>query len=1184
MKFIIIILTLFFLIYLTNSQFPIQEEYNCLKSIAVKYSPSGWSKTENGTYTFCTYIGMICNVDTGRVQRLQISGSGGNINKLNYTDLICMPNFEELEINYLDIDPNLIYYKFPNCKIVKYSSTNGIINGITQALPSYDEFTLYSLKVNNSIVKTSYLCNVGILSIYGSGYVNLVNDDMSSCLNISKLNQLYIWATNYPDFSQFNGLKTLSMGFDSRFDISSTFYFSKIFASNVIINHQINLEITPFYFSRNLNIKTLKISGSFEKPLSIVDLRGNINYESISLTVYGFQFNVYGHLPIIVGNNVTFSFSNGNLTAFPSLQLFGDPSHRVEISRSISISTVLPSFSGVGLSYDLSSNKLSGTIDSSWCNTEVNFYLNTLSGSIPSCFSCYFKSSGSDYLPSMYDRFVGNQFTAQQLNMSMPCTTFLPSVKVINSTTMIVQGIDIGFNSSNWLVNGSIAIKQTIPIKIGSEYNCTISSGSFKGVDYFSVLFVLPNNNLYTFPVNLNKEPNPNYVLLNNSTLKIKGAFFSSYMNYTNQSVTIGSNNFPCIITSGDFFNIECDAQSSISGKSMLIVKTGVTKRRVMTDLQNGLINNKTCPNDCTGDINGVCDLSTGLCMCEIGFVYSDCSGIDCGVYCQNNGICDFSTGNCICSLGYIGVNCNTSTTRCPSNNSLQCSGFGFCDSKTGLCVCNRGYQGYACDIPTLTCPVGSNLQICSGLGSCDYNIGQCMCDIGRALGDCSGYECSPVDCFSRGYCDFTVGNCICFDRQWLGDNCSIPYQYITSISPSTTDGGLAIIYGFFGDIHGGLSIKLDTIDCEIHNYSSSEISFIAPPDTGIKSLSIYQNGITINETYRYENKIKLCQSNCSRNGICNSTNGQCNCNNGFSGFDCSITSGTGSSTNTTIDPSTGGANMTNQQINFNIYFKSIFEIDYNGKKVKEYPLKNNWKINSKPNNNQQYQLTQTIQDKGTCTIISIIEEITNPKEFTFANTTFRLDKGSIKFTISINNYTYQNNLNTLQLQLVSLIDEDNNISYDKDDSDCNKNQTNIETNDNQEGDLNFNYIKISKDNRVLVGRFINKVVSNGRSTFLSTTLTNDTQSAIVSLNLPHCIDCLIDPDFSLIITSDFKPSCDDGDSNSNWVIPTSVIISVVGAAIIAGTLLFYYRKNFIEGKLQKQLNQLKMSKQKTNK
>ncbi|KAM9981210.1 hypothetical protein ACTFIY_003517 [Dictyostelium cf. discoideum] len=1184
----LILISLLF-IYLTKSQTLEPGEYNCLSAIAEKYNPTGWSKQEGSNYTFCTYSGISCDVN-GRVERLQISGSGGKAYKLSQSDLSCVTNFKQLEVKFLDIDPGLIYYKFGSCNIVSYSSTNGP-QQIDQPLPSYEEFTLFSLNLNNSIIKTSYLCNVKNLKIYGSGYVNFISDGVNSCSG-NNLIQILIWANNYPNYSYFkDNLKSITMSFGLGFEKDSISNFSKIYAPTVEINHWITLETTPFYASENFNIKSLTVKGSFEKPSSIIDLRPNVNYEKVSIYVYGFQFNVDGKLPIIVGNNVEFMFSNGNITSLPSLKTYGDISHRVMINSTISISTVLPKYDGTGLSYDLSLNKFTGTIDPSWCNTEVNFRLNSLSGPIPSCFSCYFNSTSTSdgYLPDMYNRFLGNQFTTQQLNKFIPCTTFRPLVKVLNKTAISVQGIDIGFDTSNWLVNGSIGFQKTIPIRVGSEYQCSLSSGSFVGVDYFSVLFILPNNNLYTFASNPNKEPNPNFVALESSRLKIKGTFFSSYINYTNQTVTLGSSLSTCIIKSGDFFSIECSAPESISGKTTVSIGTGPLRRRVIADFQDGLVNNKTCPNDCTSDTNGVCDLTTGNCLCEFGFVYSDCSGIDCGFYCVN-GLCDFSNGYCSCNSGYTGINCNISIIGCPATDTLECSSNGVCDYTTGVCSCDRGYQGNDCSIKVLDCPIGPNMQICSGFGICNNMTGQCVCEMGRASSDCSGFECIPNDCYSRGSCDFTVGNCTCFDKQWFGENCSIPYQYISSILPSTTDGGLAIIYGLFGDVHDGLSIKLDSVDCNITNYSSNEISFIAPPGTSKKSLSLSQNGITIYGEYRYENKLKLCPFNCSRNGICNSSNGECNCNNGYSGFDCSIQSGNGNGnpTNTTIDPTTGGTVITNNELNFNIYFKSILEIDYNGKIVKEYPLKNNWKINS--NSNQRYQLDQSIQENGSCTITSIIEEITNSngKEFIFADTTFTLEKGSIKFTISINNYTYQNNLNTLQLKLVSIIGDNKYNDNDNDDnenSNCNKNQTEIETNNNQEGKLNFNYIKISKDNRILVGRFINKLVSNGRSTFLSTTITNDTQSSvIVSLNLPHCKDCLIDPDFSLVITSDFKSNCDFADSKSNWVIPTAVVISVAGTAIIAGALLFYYRKKFVDGKLQKQLKQLKMNKQKNNK
>ncbi|KAM9979423.1 hypothetical protein ACTFIY_008670 [Dictyostelium cf. discoideum] len=435
--------------------------------------------------------------------------------------------------------------------------------------------------------------------------------------------------------------------------------------------------------------------------------------------------------------------------------------------------------------------------------------------------------------------------------------------------------------------------------------------------------------------------------------------------------------------------------------------------------------------------------------------------------------------------------------------------------------------------------------------------------------------DCTDND---HGICNLYLGICVCLN-DFIGEDCSITNFFITSVQPSTTNGGEAIFFGSFLDSTNNISLTIGGVDCQITFNSIGTIKCIAQPGNGIKTVILKQNnkiftGVGI---YKYIELSIPCPNKCSNNGFCNSTTGICKCNNRYTLYDCSalinIDNGLGGNnnnnnggggTNTTIDPGTGSTNITDSQTHFQIYLKSLIEVDINNNEVKSYSLLKNWVFNKTENEIEpnkyilkQQLINNTSPNSNGCIITSTIEEIKdkNGKEFTFAGTSFIVSSGSIKFTISITNYTYQSNLNTLKLELMSSVDKIDKINN------CNSKDTEIDTT-NVNDISTFNYIKISKNNKIFSGRFINKVLSDGRSTFFTTSARNDSNSIIVSLNLPHCInECLIDPDFSVLISNDFKSECDD-DSSRKWLLPVVIIIPILGAALLFIVFFILYKKS----------------------
>ncbi|KAK5574873.1 hypothetical protein RB653_010127 [Dictyostelium firmibasis] len=1248
MKYFII-----FFIYLStffngfNCVVPPIDQYNCLLSFVSKYNiTSLYSKLNATHYDFC--LSFDCDSVTGFVNGFVVSNtasSGYNGSPIFPSDLQCCPYFIRISLNGFNVSKELIYNKFPQkVNDITYTFGNNQCYPIDQQLPDCLSFYYTCIFLSGTTIKMSYIQNISIFSLSGS-YPYFDNDII---VNNSPLFLFQSYSNNFPNVSNFPNLIDFRITFDENFYLPSISNFSSIRSKTISITHNYNY-LFPFYIDSNPYFSEISIFAKFEKPNSFFNLSSH-GYKKMSLGNVGDQFNINGEIPIIPSPNSYHLINYGDFTTFPNLSLFNG-----EISISVSnLPVTLPVYIGKNQNIILANNRLKGTIDESWCNSLLIIRNNTLSGEIPSCFTCYFSD------PLVFNFFSGNQFS--NYNKSIGCPNFAPRFELLKNSSQQnffrVTGTNIGYYPNYWLLNSNGYLYNYDVISMGYEYIVRFTPSYPSNPKYFNITFQHPQpSQTITYPVN-KSLPTPSSLQITSNIYLFTGQFFSSYMGYTNQSVVIGGSN-NCSIKNTTFFNMTCEFDSSTSSLSyptIVDITNDNLLRRVIINPQIGNLNQVKCPNDCD-DLNGsICDLTQGICF------FLNCT-YDCGAFgtCNNRtGVCDCNynhqgqncslpfvqcpigsnsiicsgddnhcnnqTGVCVCDANHQGQSCSVPLKKCPIGlNSLVCSGgTNYCNNQTGICSCDSNLQGLDCSLPYKQCPIGVNSLVCSGdFNSCNNQTGLCKCDQNHQGNDCSipfkqcplgmdslicsgglnscnnqtgvcncepnfqGSDCSipfkqcPVGLDSlicsggSSHCNNQTGACTC-DFKYTTNDCSKPNQYISSVLPSNTTGGEASFNGWFGDIHSNLYLLIGNKQCSPITFNSSnEIKCIAPPGKGVYNIFINQNEIEyqLKDGYSYIELIGTCPNNCtnSNQGVCNTSNSQCSCINDYYSFDCSLkknnNGGGGGNTgnNSTVDPSTGVTNITDSQVNFQIYFKNLFEIDFNGNIINKYSLKSNWTFNKTKDNqtNNIYKLEQTIQQS--CQIISTIEEVSTSKEFSFAGSTFTLDAGSIKLTISISNYTYKSNLNTLQLQLISSVDDQN------EESNCNTKESST----NEISSSSFKYIKISKDNRVLQGRFINKVLSDGRSTYLSTDIKSDGNTVIATLNLPHFVNqSIIDPDFSVLLDTDFKSEC-NSENNRKWLIPVAVIVPVVGVSCIGGIIYLIYIKKAIEIPLKLKLKKL---------
>ncbi|KAM9995752.1 hypothetical protein ACTFIY_001922 [Dictyostelium cf. discoideum] len=519
------------------------------------------------------------------------------------------------------------------------------------------------------------------------------------------------------------------------------------------------------------------------------------------------------------------------------------------------------------------------------------------------------------------------------------------------------------------------------------------------------------------------------------------------------------------------------------------------------------------------------------------------------------------STVNCIpIEVDFYRILCNLTTTPLQSNSNIPVTIK--IDNLSSSLKINSNSIG-------VINPIENCKDSCNRGGSCNFETLKCQCDQLHFGEYCENkaIQCNDPTCGGIGICDKTTGQCDC-GLIYTGDSCELPAHWVSSIEPPLESGGIVILNGYFSNQHSNLSVTIGgNQPCTISNTSPPTISTITcsiGPGVGIKNITVIQNTVTwfSNSMFQYFNENYDCPNHCSNHGTCNSKTGICSCTNDWSGFDCSSKSN--HQTNTTID--NGSVTLTNQDTTYSISIYKLIEIDFNGNIIKEFNFTNNlsWDksviidqiTNSKTIKYNKQIIYDSTNLKST-NITTTFEEVTKTSERSFAGVTFQLERGSIKLSISITNYPYKNYLNSLQLLLISDSTNDNNNCEDD-------NQTNLEKDQSQNSQLD--YITIKKLDKVLKGRFINRVISDDRSTFITNSINQSKSSPdkiIITFNLPHCTkECLLDPDFSVLVDPDFSTSCDS--KSRKWVVPVAVVVSVVGFVALVVVSVLLYKKNRI--------------------
>eukprot|EP01135_Chromosphaera_perkinsii_P002821 Nk52_evm11s228 gene=Nk52_evmTU11s228 len=301
------------------------------------------------------------------------------------------------------------------------------------------------------------------------------------------------------------------------------------------------------------------------------------------------------------------------------------------------------------------------------------------------------------------------------------------------------------------------------------------------------------------------------------------------------------------------------------------------------------------CPGNqqCSGS-QGTCNHQTGKCECSSDKYFgSQCELIKCDGDCNQNedlllhrGICDETTGTCMCNAAFEGSNCEK--RKCPSAKKTNCnkimSTANVCNHETGKCECDGAvYYGDECELRRCLIFPGDGTECGVGesRGQCNTNLGLCQCTPPYYGPKCEYKKCQD-DCFQRAMCDENTGVCgTCFlsdtgKEIWKGPTCNV--KVCEKVGGKECNGqgdcvdGACVCRGlFYGDL-------CDKQHCtEARSSCGSELT----PSRGYCDSSTGQ--CVCNEKYHGDHCEYIhCTDNCHYRGTCNKNTGVCTCNDGI--------------------------------------------------------------------------------------------------------------------------------------------------------------------------------------------------------------------------------------------------------------------------------------------------------------
>ncbi|GAM25039.1 hypothetical protein SAMD00019534_082140 [Acytostelium subglobosum LB1] len=386
----------------------------------------------------------------------------------------------------------------------------------------------------------------------------------------------------------------------------------------------------------------------------------------------------------------------------------------------------------------------------------------------------------------------------------------------------------------------------------------------------------------------------------------------------------------------------------------------------------------------------------------------------------------------------------------------------------------------------------------------------------------------------------------------------------VTGTSHLTTDGGRLSLTGMFGTNITEVSVFVNGVDRSVVSVDQTQL--VTQVDStglvvGYANLTVVINKVVFqSSTLLFIDQIEHLSDCGVKNNLCNghgdcNNNGLCSCYTGFGGYYCEYTL----SPDVTVLPTDTSPSIitTKSKLDFNMV--EIQELGIDHQIVRVLPT-TSWTISSSTDGTLTTfnYILDLVPNQPLLEVIVTFQFSSEARSLLFGGQDLNLLPNTLKMTVSINQWQFLNNINSLRPVFTNTM---TNLT-ERADAPCQDNRDSTTTiKDNLTKSLS--YIQVIFEDIVYFGRFLPIALANGRPTsiineVINTTVSSDPSNNIVTyigINLPQCSQCTIDPDFSVLVST--KSDC-PSKSNSNKIMIIAIVVPVVVIAVLVGLLVAF--------------------------
>ncbi|GAM17575.1 hypothetical protein SAMD00019534_007500 [Acytostelium subglobosum LB1] len=362
--------------------------------------------------------------------------------------------------------------------------------------------------------------------------------------------------------------------------------------------------------------------------------------------------------------------------------------------------------------------------------------------------------------------------------------------------------------------------------------------------------------------------------------------------------------------------------------------------------------------------------------------------------------------------------------------------------------------------------------------------------------------------------------------------------------------------------------------------------------------VEIYSDGalVTVQYLFFYANPLE-CPNDCSSQGTClkAEVTAYCQCYQGFGGRDCSIKLSNSRSSKAPVVNPNGTATLPSDTMTFNIGVKYIREVSQD-KIIRSLDMSTiTWTRSSDLN---KYIFIGEFPN-DTCKLNVTIMVFLKEDTVKFAGELIPVSANSVKFYVNITNWSFQSNLNILQLIYQTSGDR---VQATPDGCPYEPSPLPI-------GSVTFLDVPSENEGVVISAKYSTRLISDSRPGVINTVMLDGTSDTLkppaineshdilfyTAMLVPHFSTQVdLDPNFGLLLKDggfplarpDCKAKSGGGGSNDKWKVPVITVLVIVGFIAIVAVTAIYVKKRLMGRRLKDVAMEKisRMSKKDTNK